>query len=313
MNYLKAKLFYGEFIIDFFIDEENKLLSIPLIDIIDYKYEEEDNVLKVDFQKEKNNNRGHIFISRIKGTNNFVSLLDFKSVTHNSWGQSLGYKLIFSRSTNISSYLISKNACSSLFTLFMNKELNYKLDEEENPWFNGEIQFQAKAENILLNDLFYRDQTIKKSHKFIVLRDPVKRFVSLVNYSRDPTNLVGLPFNKNNIFDENYSEYIEMFLAICRCSKKIKDSYFKDQHYMSQKEHLKGVNLDEINDFVNIEDLNTYLTLKGFNNIQQNYSNEKFIDENDLSKEQILEVKEIFKEDYELIKNIKFWKPIKNS
>lgn len=305
------KLIYNGKRIPLIIHNENELsipsLNVSVDNLSDIKF---NDVYKIPLF---NNGGGlpyspSLLISEVKGSNDFVSFFNFNKTTKKIWGRGSGHRILKCDSKKILTYPIIKNASSFLFNLFCKQKFNFKLREFEHPWYNEQLINHSADLNILPRENQYQLNNYPLFNKFVVLRDPIDRFVTIVNSSKDPTTIIGTPFNNHCLFSEDYNYYINLFIAICRCSKEIECTYFKDPAYMTQSEHLRGVDIGKVNDFVKIEDLNKYLLQYNLKSTEYiNSYNEKFIDTDDFTEDQLNEIKEIYKEDIDLYNNVKFW------
>lgn len=208
-------------------------------------------------------------------------------------------------------YVISKNCCSAVTNLLYKVDVDNSIPDDWDPWdFKQNIKDLYKSSIFVNNISQHKESKLKDYRRFVILRDPVSRFLSLINYTKDKTNPVGHPymFKYQDTTDKHL--FIEFVLTIMQGLFAIRDIWYHDDHFMAQSQHLNGVNLDEIDDFVMIEDAISYF--KEIYNVNLPFNNvtkTKFITKEDISEAQLEEIKKLWASDYELLKNVTTWRP----
>lgn len=204
-------------------------------------------------------------------------------------------------------YIVSKNCCSSIINLFYNTDIS----SVDSKWFPWDI---INTKNIYKSSLFVPESQIsekkhEKYRKFIILRDPIERFVSIVNYAKGRWNHAGQPYIYPYMYSKNKSKVIDVVIAIIKGLNALDNIYFHDDHFMSQSQHLKNVNLMEIDDIVLNKDINSYFQCVFNVDLPKvNECQERFISIEDLSEKHINEIKSLFKDDYAILNHVKLWK-----
>lgn len=202
--------------------------------------------------------------------------------------------------------IVSKNCCSSVINLFYNNDIKRVGDQWE-PWDGGNNK-DVYNSSIYVPSHQLKEVKYNDYRTFIILRDPIKRFLSIVNYTKGRYNAVGLPYMFPYMFSLDKNLIIEVVLAITKGLNALDDIYYHDDHYMTQAMHLSGVDLMKIDDIVLSSDVSRYF--KEVHNVDfptVNENKEKFVTIEDLTEDQINEVKALFKDDFLLINHTKLW------
>ena len=222
---------------------------------------------------------------------------------YSGWGQSTVTLCERKRYLN---FIISKNACSSIRynSLILD---NYLLPNQN----YGDIWGYKQ----LINFMCYKniDQLIFKNYrKFIIIRNPIDRFVSILNYILDNNKdiHIGSPYIlRNGISDRLVMEQAFMLASLLNMNKLYQ---IGDQHFLSQYSAIYEVDLNNIDDVVDIRYLNQYM--QNIYDIQFksiNITGNKTFSIKSFNNYDIERINLIYAKDYPLIKNLehKFYIP----
>lgn len=195
---------------------------------------------------------------------------------------------------NIYFVVISKNACTTLKYLTL-RFRNYNITNPDN--IHAAIGFE---ENNFLTKVINKSKIKANSIKFAVYRDPVDRFISIYKHFILAGNKRWYIDALNLRNDNNFDRFIEF--AKFEISKS--NSLMQDEHIRKQIDYYKEEDVDYI---VKLEDLNDFL--KYINIDPANYklnNTDKYKDFtiNDSQKEII---KNLYKDDYNILKSNKIW------
>lgn len=196
---------------------------------------------------------------------------------------------------------ISKNACTAIATEIYNhckrKFFSPKITKKNKwddiwtkPIFLDGILIQKK-------DYIHKKNIYSSYKKFLVYDDPIKRFLRAANDKLNGHICIASIIPDENV--SNYSEFVDKMILATQM-QTLNTTYF-DQHLVPISLYVKEF-LDEITDFVMLKDLNSFMKEK-FNINQQRLhqtDKKKLITADMLSDEQILKLKEIYAEDYNL-------------
>lgn len=250
-------------------------------------------------------NKKYIFVRVHDDDNLYFSFIENKKNTINCIGETP--RIFKSDKIKCLCPIIGKVACSTIIGLFYNLlyNKNYKGQIWRHPYI--EAIFNKSKIRLKKNELY----NFKDYKKFVILRNPLDRFVSIANYSKSVFNNVGFPYLYKYSYIEDKSKFIDAIIAICYGQYLMENTSYKDEHFMSQSEQLKGIKLEnQIDDFVDINYINQYF-LNKFNVVLPNInkSKNKFIKKEDISPIQMKRIRRIFNEDFKLYKKTIFWIP----
>ena len=147
---------------------------------------------------------------------------------------------------------------------------------------------------------------------FFVYRDPIKRFLSMANFCNNVQS-VGQTLNQK--FDTK-REIIDNYLLLCSITETNENPQSGECHFLSQSKHL--TNADKVDYMVLIDDLSDFLkekfadklSSKELHKNKTKESNSLHLEVSDLTESDILKVKSIFADDYQLYNTYedKIWK-----
>ena len=196
---------------------------------------------------------------------------------------------------------ISKNACTTIITEIYN---NFYLDASEKEVSTDEFIWKRRD----FGDKFYSD--IKYSIKeyftekkdfstiFFVYDDPIKRFIRVLNYKYNDTNENGVISSLEKPYDENLQEYISKCILLTRLN--LLNEYAWDQHIAPITTWTKEI-ITEFTDIVMIEDIQRFMIEKfNIDPKRYNVSDKKTITKEMLTPEHLKDIKEIYKDDFEI-------------
>lgn len=217
------------------------------------------------------------------------------------------YRPFVSKELKAMCFIIAKNACSSIIAAFY-RIINPNISDTWSPWIPPlkhvklleDIKIKIEAGEEL-------DEQYKGFRRFICLRNPIERFISIANFMYDPTTNVGYPYLRKYVYCEDPHKFINFVLDLCRGNSLLPE--LRDEHLMQQVDQLKDLDLSTIDDFVDIKDINKYF--KEVFNIDLKTSNktrEKFVTVDDLTEDHLNQIKEIYKDDFDLYSKVNFWK-----
>ena len=217
------------------------------------------------------------------------------------------HRLFASHKLKAMSYIIGKNACSSVVAAFYRHDIDPNTPADWIPWNPPYHVEMVNRTNVRVLDFEESNEKFKDYKKFIVVRDPVEKFVSLCNFSKDPRVNIGLPYNTEYINTDDKKAYIDQMIEVCRGINLIDNTYYQDEHYMHQCDQLKDIDFSDV-DFVRDKDLDYYFEhVIGGKITHSNKSREKFITVKDISPEQALKIYSIYERDYEFLANHEIW------
>lgn len=303
-----CKLLFNKEIVDLIIDGDAEYITIPALNVkfLNKNIEEYKNkgIIKIPIS-----HKGDIglVLTRVGCSNLFVSTSGLSLFTSDI-PEYIGDRVIVNHERRLINRSIPRNASSNFLRQSTNGIVSYKFKGNESfLWDSGGFLSEAREKKILLtNKELFEDSDLKTYHQFSIIRDPIDRFVSVVNSSRDPLNSIGIPYNFNLIFSDDWKSYTDVFISICRCVKEcVPQDFLKNRYYFSQKRMIGK--FDDSLTFVKFEDVKSFLDEYGMESSLVDWSREKLIDKDDLDENQIKELKEIFSDDYELMKTIKYW------
>ena len=204
-------------------------------------------------------------------------------------------------------YIISKNCCSSIVNLLYNTDVE-PVDKKWEPWEPENIK-NVYSSSIFTTIKQTKEQKFKNYRRFVILRDPIERFVSIVNYSKGRWNNIGMPYVYNYMYSKNKEEFIDIILAIIKGLNLLDNLQFHDDHYMRQVDHINRVDLMEVDDLVLNKDLTDYMkTMYNVDIPIVNQCLERFISKEDINERQLNEIKQLFADDFLLLEHSKLWK-----
>lgn len=226
--------------------------------------------------------------------------------------RSNNHRLFVSDKLKLGCYIIAKSGCSSIASTFY-RQANPNVDPFWRPWNPKSHRDELERCKIRIES---KDEDKYNTYKkFICLRDPISRFISIVNFAYSPTDWIGFPFNFRYRYSEDPETFINIIIAICRGINRMDNIYYRDEHFMTQSDQIRDLDIDNI-EFVNLKDLKLYFNKEfDIDNRIVNKSKEKFITEEDLTEDHIKQIKDIFKKDFDLWDKVKdrFWKPKDNN
>lgn len=271
--------------------------------LIDNKYKETFHLFIL------NTNEHWVLVNNPYGTNFIFRAFGEKLTTSRTFCQRFP-RSIRSDTLKCLYYIISKNCCSSVTNLLYKTDIDPNITEDWDPWdfFNGNIRKVHCSSIFITNESQLREDKLKNYRKFTILRDPIDRFLSLVNYTKDPNNPVGGPYMNKYKKITDKKQYVDLILIIMKGLMAVRDIWYHDDHFMAQKQHLSNINIDEIDDFVDIKDADDYF--KEVYNLKlpkNNVTKTKFITKEDLTIEQLNEIKHLWAEDFELLQKVQKW------
>lgn len=216
-------------------------------------------------------------------------------------------RMFKSEKLNCLTHIISKNGCSSIVNLFYNLDVR-DVDEKWFPWDWKNVR-SVYVSSIFVTENQKNEKKNQQYRSFITLRDPISRFVSLVNYCKCRYNHVGYPYIFPYRYSNNKEEFIDVIIQITKGLNLLNDIFYHDDHFMSQSMHLGGVDLTKIDDIVLTSDLSEYFKeVYNVNLPRVNENRETFITNEDLLPRHIESIKEIFKDDYFILSHTDLWK-----
>ena len=204
-------------------------------------------------------------------------------------------------------YIISKNCCSSIVNLLYNTDVE-PVDKKWEPWEPKNIK-DVYSSSIFTTIKQTKEQKFKNYRRFIILRDPIERFISIVNYSKGRWNNIGMPYMYNYLYSRDKEEVIDVVLAIIKGLNLLENLQFHDDHYMRQIDHISNIDLMDVDDLVLNKDLTDYVkTVYNADIPIVNQCLERFISKEDINERQLNEIKELFADDFLLLEHSKLWK-----
>lgn len=199
--------------------------------------------------------------------------------------------------------------CANSSILLNAIKIDQKLDcsNIKSPWY-GHLGEKTKKNFYFVSE---NDASAYSDYKkFIVWRDPIERFLSILNY-----NLIDIDTTHINR-GASKQNYINECIKAARIYNSNLDLTLANQHFLSQHNHMVALPVENNVDYlVRISDLNKFakqvLGIDDFitTNVLDNYS----IKLSDLSESQKKEIIDIFQDDYKLYEKYadKLWLPNK--
>lgn len=222
---------------------------------------------------------------------------------YSGWGQTT---ITICEKKRFLNFIISKNACSSI--RYNSLILDNHLQQNQN---YGDIW----AYKQLINYMFHKDvdQLIFRNYrKFIIIRNPIERFVSILNHILDISKGVhiGSPYILRNGIEVRL--VMEQAIMLARLLNMNKQYQIGDQHFLTQYSAIYEVDNDNIDDVVNIKYLNQYMQniydvqFQSINITKANQFSIKSFSNYDIER-----INSIYAKDYQMIKDLetKFYIP----
>lgn len=195
---------------------------------------------------------------------------------------------------------ISKNACTTVTSEIYNNCFRYfwerKVKTSEFIWHKN--KFNQRFHKIKYETNNYFNENKSWNTIFFIYDDPIKRFVRVLNYKYCKGNNNEILSSINEPFDTNLQIFISKFILLTRLNLLNEKTF--DQHIAPISTWIKDIE-NEFTDVVEIENLEKFMFDKfRIKPKRYNVSMKRLITISDLTQEHINDIKNIYKEDYQI-------------
>lgn len=266
---------------------------------------------KVDYSKPLK-----FIFGRAPGQNYYFMINDFAPKNFANFRATKFFSAFKSDKLKALSYVIAKSGCSTIINSFIRADLDPDYPATAFPW---DCKFPIKSapnyKKIRDLDIFVSAYNVEKTSqyddyiKFVVLRDPIAKFISICNYGTTCPSLL-TPFRRFyiNLSSNDKSIWIDFCLQLARINQMVNNILLREQHLDLQISELKYIT--KLDYYVRLKDLQKFYIEKfNFEAPIVNESKNKLISIDDLSESQLEQINEIYKPDIDFIKTVNFWKP----
>lgn len=246
----------------------------------------------------------HFIFCKYPGKNTYFAFNDFYIKNLLNYRNEIIYSAYKSDKLKALCYVISKCGCSTLVNTFIKYDVDSQTDLNLPPWEKRE-KFIVKANYTDIETTTKYDDYVK----FIIVRDPIERFLSLCNYVITVSNYIS-SYNSQNYYSNSFDKrlHIDLILCLAKMNSYVKNSKLKDQHFSPQYDEIKSITKYDC--VVWLKDLQAFF-LEKFDAvaIKCNENTSNLISKTDLTNTHIKKIKDIYKEDYEFLNTATFYKP----
>ena len=193
---------------------------------------------------------------------------------------------------------IAKNACTTVVSEIYNNCFKYFWEQKikTNQLIWEKHKYHKRYHKIIYSIENYFNEKKSFNTKFFIYDDPLKRFIRALN-----DKYIGHRWIISNLtepYDTKCQDYISKFILLTRLNLLNKDSW--DQHIVPISILLDGL-IPEFTDIVEIKDLEKFMVEK-FKIKPKRYhvSDKRIITQDLLTQQHINDIKNIYKEDYEI-------------
>lgn len=251
---------------------------------------------------------GVFLFARFPGKDTLIVFNDFSPRNLQNFRNTLVYTAYRSDKLKALCYIVSKAGCSTITNTFIKNDIDSSFDTTKDPW-NRNTKWQRNKINTPYNQIEY---TCKYDDytKFLVFREPISRFLSLCNFAIDNRGgNLARPYT-DAIADKvaNKEQFINLMILLAKLNSLVSNGKLKDQHFSPQYDEIKSIT--KLNYVVMLPDLQKFFIEKF--GVEANICNEsktKIFSKDDLKDYQIKRIKDIYREDFELLEKFTFYKP----
>lgn len=251
---------------------------------------------------------GMFIFAKFPGKDTLIVFNDFSPRNLQNFRNTLVYTAYKSDNLKAICYIISKAGCSTVTNAFIKHDIDSTFDTTRDPW-NRNTKLQRKQITVPFSEIEY---TCKYDNytKFIVFRDPLSRFISLCNFAvNNRGGNLAKPYT-DAIIDKaaNKEQFINLMILLAKLNSLVSNGKLKDQHFSPQYDEIKSVT--KLNYVVMLPDLQKFFIEKfGVTADICNESKIKIFSKDDLKDYQLQRIKDIYKDDFELLNRFTFYKP----